>query len=221
MPEPRATDTLEVIWCDFGGVLTPHLDEAIDHIVMASGVPWGVLMTAAAEVARDLGVTGLGPLELGMISQAQWGARVASALPPEHQSHVDLGRWDEFWYRDRPVNAELLDVLGELAARGVRIGMLTNSVAEWEPHRARMLAGYPAFDSYVRSHEIGLAKPNPRIYDFADRALPLHGGRAVFIDDLAANCVAAEEHGWLSIHHVSTQETIARLRALAASGDAA
>jgi putative hydrolase of the HAD superfamily len=214
MTEPHATDTLEVIWCDFGGVLTPHLDDAINHIVTASGVPWPVLMTAAGEVARELGVTGLGPLELGMISQAQWGARVERALPPGRQSLVDLGRWDEYWYRDRPVNAELLDVLGDIAASGVRIGMLTNSVAEWEQHRARMLAGYPAFDSYVRSHEIGLAKPDPRIYAWADRLLPRHGGQAVFIDDLAANCVAAETHGWLSIHHVSTEATIARLRAL-------
>ena len=207
---------LEVVWCDFGGVLTPHLDEAIDQVVEASGVPWRVLVAAADEVAHELGATGLGPLELGLLSQAEWGARVTRALPSEHESRVDLGRWDEFWYRDRPVNVELLDVLGEIAAGGVRIGMLTNSVAEWEPHRARMLAGASFFDAYVRSHEIGIAKPDPRIYAHADAALPAAHGRVVLIDDLTSNCAAAEANGWLGIHHTSTATTIARLRELTA-----
>jgi putative hydrolase of the HAD superfamily len=212
----RSPLPLAVVWCDFGGVLTPHLDEAIGHVVDASGVPWSVLMAAAGRVAADLGVTGLGPLELGLLSQQEWGDRVAAALPPEHSSLIDLGRWDEYWYRDRPVNTELLEVLAEIAADGVRIGMLTNSVAEWEPHRARMLAGVTVFDAYVRSHQIGIAKPDPRIYERADLALPSRGGPVVLIDDLAANCNAAVANGWAAIHHVSTARTVARLRELAA-----
>jgi len=211
---PTATG-IDIIWCDFGGVLTPHLDEAIGHIVEASGVPWPILMDAAALVAGNLGLTGLAPLELGLLSQAEWGARVADELPLEHQSRIDLGRWDEFWYRDRPVNAELLDELQRLSTTGIRIGMLTNSVAEWEPHRARMLAGVTVFDEYVRSHEIGLAKPDSRIYSHADGMLQRRGGVVVLIDDIAANCRAAEANGWVGIHHVSTESTIRQLAALA------
>jgi putative hydrolase of the HAD superfamily len=209
------TPLITVLWCDFGGVLTPHLDEAIAHIVQASGVPWTVLMTAAGAVAAEMGLTGFGPLELGLLTQAEWGSHVARALPPEHPTQVDLGRWDEYWYRDRPVNVELMDVLAELAAGGMRIGMLTNSVAEWEPHRARMLSGTSVFDAYVRSHEIGLAKPDARIYTHADTMLPANGGTVAFIDDLLPNCVAAEAHGWLGIHHLHTDDTVARLRRLA------
>jgi putative hydrolase of the HAD superfamily len=210
----ETSPALDIVWCDFGGVLTPHLDEAINHIVEASGIPWSALMAAASRVAADLGVSGLGPLELGLISQAEWGARVELALPLDAVSQVDLGRWDEFWYRDRPVNTELLAELVRLADAGVRIGMLTNSVAEWEPHRARMLAGVEVFDAYVRSHEIGLAKPDPRIFEHADARLRPGGGRVVLIDDLAANCAAATAHGWTGMHHVSTGATIAALRAL-------
>jgi putative hydrolase of the HAD superfamily len=211
------TPALAVVWCDFGGVLTPHLDEAIGHIVQASGVSWPVLMTAAGKVAAEMGLTGLGPLELGLLTQAEWGSRLAQALPPEHQTQVDLGRWDEYWYRDRPVNLDLLKVLEELSAAGVRIGMLTNSVAEWEPHRARMLAETTVFEGYVRSHEIGLAKPDPRIYAYADQVLPADGGTVVFIDDLLVNCVAAEANGWVGIHHLSTADTVARLLELASA----
>lgn len=214
--QPAAASSLGVVWCDFGGVLTPPLDEAIAQIVAASGIPWSVLMEAATRVANDLDVTGLRPLELGMISQAEWGARLEEALPRGTTSKVDLGRWDEYWYRDRPLNRVLLRELERLAGVGVRIGMLTNSVAEWEPHRAKMLDGVDVFESWVRSHEIGLAKPESRIFDFADGQLPPSDSGVVLIDDVAANCVAARAHGWSSIHHVSTKSTIAELRALMA-----
>jgi putative hydrolase of the HAD superfamily len=213
-PSTSDRTTLDIVWCDFGGVLTPHLDEAVGHIVDASGVTWSVLMDAAAQVAQDLGVTGLGPLELGLISQAEWGARVEAALPMDVASRVDLGRWDEYWYLNRPVNTELLAELNRLSGAGVRIGMLTNSVAEWEPHRARMLAGVEVFDAVVRSHEIGLAKPDPRIFAHADLQLHPIAGRVVLIDDIITNCEAANAHGWTGIHHVSTEHTIATLRAL-------
>ena len=96
---PTATG-IDIIWCDFGGVLTPHLDEAIGHIVEASGVPWPILMDAAALVAGNLGLTGLAPLELGLLSQAEWGARVADELPREqdrkstrlNSSHTPVSR---------------------------------------------------------------------------------------------------------------------------------
>lgn len=215
--QPAPASGLGVIWCDFGGVLTPPLDEAIAQVVGASGLQWSVLMEAATRVAHDLDVTGLRPLELGLISQAEWGARLEKALPVGIASRVDLGRWDEYWYRDRPLNRELLSELSRLADAGVRIGMLTNSVAEWEPHRARMLAGVDVFETTVRSHEIGLAKPDARIFDHADEQLPSLGAGVVLIDDIAANCSAARAHGWSSIHHVSTAATIAELRTLMAN----
>tara|TARA_R110002051_G_scaffold207087_2_gene272638 strand:+ start:7586 stop:8284 length:699 start_codon:yes stop_codon:yes gene_type:complete len=216
-PAAAAASGLGVIWCDFGGVLTPPLDEAIAQIVEASGIPWSVLMEAATRVAHDLDVTGLRPLELGLLSQAEWGARVEEALPSGTESQVDLGRWDEYWYRDRPLNTELLGELERLAKSGVRIGMLTNSVAEWEPHRARMLTGVDVFEAWVRSHEIGLAKPDSLIFDYADKQLAPLGAGVVLIDDISANCSAAQAHGWTSVHHVSTASTIAQLRELMAN----
>jgi putative hydrolase of the HAD superfamily len=207
-----AMPELSVLWCDFGGVLTPPLDQAIASIVEASGVPWAELRRAADAVAAELGLRGLQPLELGILSQADWGARVTALLPTAPR--VDLGRWGDHWYRDRPMNAELLAELERVASAGVRVGMLTNSVLEWEPHRERMLAGTTVFDAVVRSHELGLAKPDARIFVHADGVLPPNGGGVALIDDVAANCAAAAAHGWLGILHERTADTVDRLRRL-------
>lgn len=216
MPDLHALP-ITVVWCDFGGVLTPALGNAMQEVSNASGVEWAHLWTAADLVARELGLSGLQPLELARLSQAEWGARVSAALPQGVASAVDLGLWGDYWYRNRPVNTELIAELERVSAAGVPVGMLTNSVLEWEPHRAAMLAGVEVFDAHVRSHEIGLAKPDPRIFAHADAILPPGTGRALLIDDLASNCAAADSYGWLGLHHTDTDETIARLRNLVSS----
>jgi putative hydrolase of the HAD superfamily len=210
---PGAGLPVGVLWADFGGVLTPPVREAAARVSAASGVPWPELAEAAEQVAAELGLHGLGPLELGILTQREWADRLTARLVATPRT--DLGRWDEHWYTDRPLDRVLVDELRRIAGRGVRVGLLTNSVAEWERHRTRMLAGVDVFAAAVRSHETGLAKPDPAIFRHADRVLPAPAGtRAVLVDDLPDNCAAAERNGWLAIQHRSTAETVTTLRQL-------
>ncbi|WP_205647618.1 HAD family hydrolase [Agromyces badenianii] len=204
---PRVT----VVWTDFGGVLTPPIADAAAAVAAASGISWAVLWTAVQEVAADQGLSGLGPLELGRMTQAEWGARVTARLPHGARSLVDLGSWGDHWYRDRPIETELAAELARIRSSGMPIGMLTNSVREWEPHRARMLAGGPEFDAVVRSHELGVAKPSEEIYRHAEACLPPGDGVPLLIDDVLENCVAARRLGWRAIHHLSTAQSLMAL----------
>ena len=200
-----------VLWCDFGGVLTPPVQEAAARVSAASGVPWPELYAAAEQVAAELGLHGLGPLELRVLTQREWADRLTARLMTVPA--VDLGRWDEYWYADRILDRTLAEELRRIAGQGVRVGLLTNSVAEWERHRTRMLGDVDVFTATVRSHEIGLAKPDPELFRHADAVLPAPAGtRALLIDDQADNCAAAERNGWLAIRHRSTAATVARLR---------
>ncbi|MFG1951555.1 HAD-IA family hydrolase [Micromonospora sp. NPDC048830] len=200
-----------VIWCDFGGVLTPPISTAVDSIVAASGIPWAVLATAAETVAADEGLQGFAPLELGRLSQAEWGRRVTAALPPDVQPRIDLGDWGTYWYSGRELNGVLVEELRRLRHRGLRIGLLTNSVLEWERHRERMLAAVDVFTHVLRSHELGIAKPDPRVFEHAARVLET-GGETLLIDDSPQNCRAAEAYGWTVIEHHDNVSTIAELR---------
>ncbi len=202
-----------VLWVDFGGVLTPPVQEAAGRVAAASGVPWPELAAAAEQVAAELGLHGLGPLELGILTQREWAGRLTARLATTPR--IDLCRWDEHWYADRPLDRALVAELERIAGRGVRVGLLTNSVAEWEPHRARMLAGVDVFAAVVRSHETGLAKPDPAMFRHADAVLPPPAGtRTVLVDDVPDNCAAAERHGWQATRHRSAANTITRLRRL-------
>lgn len=90
-------------------------------------------------------------------------------------------------------NDEMLDLVARLRGRGVRTGILTNNVAEFRD-AWRVVTGIAygdLFDDIVDSHEVGLRKPNPAIYELALTRLSARPERTVFLDDLPANVDAA------------------------------
>ena len=213
----RGTDEATfVIWCDFGGVISANLDRALDDVARQAGIPWPQIARAAATVADEAGLHGLQPLELGIMTQHEWGSLVADELTASPRARDVLCNFDRHYYRTRTLDQDLLDGLEGLRGENVQLGMLTNSVLEWEPHRQTLLAGSAEFDYYLRSHEVGLAKPDPAIYTLADSVLGGSGARRILIDDLAVNCASAESHGWRAIRHVDAPSTLGELRRLLA-----
>jgi putative hydrolase of the HAD superfamily len=199
------------VWSDFGGVLTPPIAEAFTRVVTAVGVPAAPLRAAIDEVAAELDMRLLEPLERGVLTQAEWGRRLTRVLEPQWRPRMDLGRFGEYWYAGRPLNRPLYERLAALKRGGVRIGLLTNSVREWEPHRRRMLPDDDLFDVRIKSHEIGIGKPDPRLFRIAEEAADVDPDRCLLIDDLDANCTAARQRGWAAILHRDTGVTLVEL----------
>lgn len=202
--------TAPFVWVDFGGVLTSPIAAAWQALVERTGLPGPVLRQAIDAVAADFGMELLEPLERGAVSQARWGRLVTAALAPRTCA-LDLTCWAEYWYRGREINHELLDALAGLRDRGVRLGLLTNSVAEWEPQRQALLPDTGLFDLQIKSHEIGLRKPDPEIYVLAEERAGSPPGCCLLVDDAPVNCVAARARGWSAVHHTSTTGTVSAL----------
>jgi putative hydrolase of the HAD superfamily len=208
--------TPSVLYCDFGGVLTPPVADAFQAVARAAAVAPARLRAAMAKVASDLGLEkSTEPLELGMISQHDWGRKVTAALGTDAVPQVPLTDFGDYWYDGREINAPLLARLHALRTRGIRIGMLTNSVAEWEPHRARMLGkDSELFEVRMNSHELGVRKPDQKIFELAEHAMSALPADCLLIDDLAVNCDAARQRGWHAVEHHSTMDTLDQLDAL-------
>ncbi len=66
-------------------------------------------------------------------------------------------------------------------------------------------------DDIVYSHEVGLAKPDPRIYELAARRLDVAPHELVFLDDVQANVDGARAAGWHAVLHVDTTTSIRML----------
>lgn len=112
-----------------------------------------------------------------------------------------------------PVPA-MYQMLRDLRGKGVRTALLSNS---WG------LAGYPRedfpglFDAVVLSGEVGMRKPEERIFLHAAGLLGVSPAECVFVDDLEANVKAAIGCGMTGVLHTEPALTGQRLTELFAA----
>lgn len=82
----------------------------------------------------------------------------------------------------RCIEPEILDMLNEITTSGIRIGLISNTdgseVLEWANSP---LSGF--FEGTVFSHAVGIAKPDPRIYQYACKNLGVAPSDCIFIGD--------------------------------------
>lgn len=88
----------------------------------------------------------------------------------------------------------------ELRDEGYRTAIITNNVREFGDGWRGLVPVDELFEVIIDSSTVGVRKPDPRIFHLALDALGgVEPDRAVFLDDAAANVVAAQE---LGIHGV-------------------
>ncbi len=71
-----------------------------------------------------------------------------------------------------------------------------------------------AFDCIVISAEVGILKPDPRIFEMALDSLQVSANQAVFVDDFEVNIHGARKLGLHAIHFQSREQTLSELREL-------
>jgi 2-haloacid dehalogenase len=88
------------------------------------------------------------------------------------------------------------DIVRRLAARGVPLYALTNFGAEFWAGFRPVQPIFELFDDVVVSGEERCAKPDPRIYEIAERRFGHPPEMLFFTDDSPANVAAAAARGW-------------------------
>jgi epoxide hydrolase-like predicted phosphatase len=96
-------------------------------------------------------------------------------------------------------NGPVVDLVNDLRSHGVRLGVLTNNVREFRPLWWDLLPFDDWFDDIVDSHEVGLRKPDPAIYQLALGRLGAAAERTAFLDDVATNVDAATRVGMVGV----------------------
>ncbi|MEU5697141.1 HAD-IA family hydrolase [Actinosynnema sp. NPDC020468] len=104
----------------------------------------------------------------------------------------------------------LLDAAKTARGQGIRTAILSNADGLWAPPAA----WGAVFDVVVTSGELGIAKPDRRVYLHTAERLGLEPGDCVFVDDLAVNVRGAAAAGMVGVHHRSVRDTLEELRTL-------
>jgi putative hydrolase of the HAD superfamily len=93
-------------------------------------------------------------------------------------------------------DAVMVELIGELAAKGYTLGLLSNIVGDLVPiFEARHREWLAHFSALTYSCEIGVAKPDRRAYEIVAERLGVAPRDCLFIDDREVNVLAAREVG--------------------------
>jgi 2-haloacid dehalogenase len=127
------------------------------------------------------------------------GARLLKADHPDKAALIDAYgvRFDEMMAG--PIFGSL-DILAELRDRGTPLYGLTNFSAETYPPARERFAFLSWFRGILVSGEVGVIKPDPRIFELLIARFGIDPAAAVYIDDVAANVAAARPFGIHAIH---------------------
>lgn len=193
---------------DFGGVLTNNYWDVLAGFSRREGLA----ETAFADlILRDpIGKTLMHQLERGELTQRDFEDQAAPLLGVTPRGLLRrLGA-------DLAPNMEMLAVIADLRASGVRTALLSNSwgVGEYDPYEPWQLAS--RLDAVVLSHEVGLRKPESAIFREALQRLDVNAGEAIFVDDIADYLIKPRELGIATVHHCDTTRTTREIRALLA-----
>jgi len=135
------------------------------------------------------------------------GGRLLTAEHPDKVELIDAygARFDEMIAG--PI-AGMVEILAELRDRGTPLYGLTNWSAETYPPARERFAFLSWFRGILVSGEVGVIKPDPRIFEVLIERFAINPENAVYIDDVEANVAAAQPFG---IHAIQFT-TPARLR---------
>jgi FMN phosphatase YigB (HAD superfamily) len=195
---------IKTILFDIGNVIIPFdFKAAYQRMAELAGC-------AVEEVPARIRATGLvAPFERGEIEPEPFVRALCAALQLEITYQQFCEWWSSIFLAEPLVPEALLEDLG----RRHRLLALSNTNAI---HFGMVKEAYPLlrhFDGFVLSHEVGAAKPDPKIYAAAIARAECSAAECFFIDDLSVNVDAARSQGMDAVQFFSAEQVERELRA--------
>ncbi len=95
-------------------------------------------------------------------------------------------------------NAQLLDYIKTLKPK-YKIAILSNIATDWITDELLTATEQSLFDDILLSFQLGITKPDPRVFHIAAKRLGLKTSECVLIDDIDRYCQAARAEGMQAI----------------------
>ena len=207
---------LRGVIADWGGVMTNPITETVRAWIAADEIDYDsyhavmkAWVTGAYDVAGE--DNPIHVLERGECSNEEFERMLAAQIVRRDGLPVAAEGLLDRMFAATVLSEPMQDLLRRVRRAGLKTAMLSNS---WG------ISAYPAdlladlFDAVVISAEVGMRKPEERIFRHAAGLLGLDPAECVFIDDIEANVQAAEALGMTGVLHTGPAATAARLASL-------
>lgn len=137
------------------------------------------------------------PLERGEITTDEFYDKASEMIGYEGERDFMKRSFEDIF----EVNEPIVQLIEALHSNGVPLHLLSNTNGIHVPF---FESTYPVFDCFqgrIYSHEAGCMKPDPKIYEIAEKQLDLTPTETLYIDDLPANCEAGKEAGFVTVQY--------------------
>lgn len=144
---------------------------------------------------------------VGQASEAELWADVGARLGLADGALAEFQR--DFWAGDR-LDGGLVALIRGLRPR-YKTALLSNFTARLRDELAQHSL-LDAFDAIIISGEVGIVKPDARVYRLAAGRLGVPPGECLFVDDYDENIAGARAVGMQTLHFAPVDAAIAELR---------
>jgi putative hydrolase of the HAD superfamily len=190
---------MQALVVDYGGVLTTPVRTSLMAWLAADRIVADSFTAVLREwLGRDTAPgSPVHRLETGELTGPEFEEQLARRLRTQDGQPVPAAGLLDRMFAEMAPDPAMLDVLRQVRATGIRTALLSNSWANTYP--TELLA--ELCDVIVISSEVGLRKPDPRIFDLVLRRLDAPAHAAVFLDDAEPNVLGAQAAGLHAILH--------------------
>jgi epoxide hydrolase-like predicted phosphatase len=189
---------------DIGGVLEFTPDLGVHRLWETRlGLPAGEIDERMADVWMG---GSLGTITLADVHQA---IRDRVGLDEQQLAAYMADAWREYL---GSANTELIDYARRLRPR-YRTGILSNSFVGAREREQAAYGFEDLVDEIVYSHEVGMSKPDPRIYALVCERLGAHPSEMIFLDDVQRCVAGANEAGIHAIQYRNNAQAIEEIEA--------
>ena len=187
-PRTKARSSIQAVTFDVGGTLI-GVWPSVGHVYAEVAARHGIKGLSAASLNRRFTAAWRAATDFSH-SRADWAALVDATFrgltdrPPSQTFFGELYTRFASPYAWR-IYEDVIPTLDALAARGLRLGIISNWDERLRPLLARLkLAGY--FETIIVSREVGSPKPSRRIFEQAIRKLGLPPDAVLHVGDSLA-----------------------------------
>jgi putative hydrolase of the HAD superfamily len=191
------TNTIKAVVFDWGGVIA---SDPGDDFLRKLLVDRGVQEPAVNEIMAKF----MPQFMRGQLTSSEYWREVSAFTNIRFPQEID----DEFKkWSGLKTEKLIIELVEKLKLRNYVCGLLTNVISPtYELLKSHGL--YDMFDSVVASCEIGMAKPDPEIYEYLLDQLPFLPEEILFIDDKQRNLDAAGSYSICTLLAQSPQQIV-------------
>jgi putative hydrolase of the HAD superfamily len=172
---------------------------------------------ASRDYARELGLpadTFVDQLRGSVFAEVETGARTirdflkfaCRDVLQRFDTAVDIRRLADCLAAGQQVRPEMVALVEELADAGVPVGLLTNNAKEARSWWSSGVLPIDRFSAVVDSSEVGLRKPDPRIFAVTADRMGRPAEELLYFDDAAENVAGAAAAGLVAEVYTGPQD---------------